>query len=48
MRQARTARVSGLYISKYFIEQMNGELMCYNNGKGFTVSLRLRLVLKNN
>ena len=34
----------GLYISKYFIEQMNGELMCYNNGEGFTVSLRLRLV----
>ena len=34
----------GLYISKYFIEQMNGEMMCYNNGEGFTVSLRLRLV----
>lgn len=34
----------GLYISKYFIEQMNGKLMCYNNGEGFTVSLRLRLV----
>ena len=34
----------GLYISKYYIEQMNGELMCYNNGEGFTVSMRLRLV----
>ena len=34
----------GLYISKYFVEQMNGELMCYNNGEGFTVSLRLRLI----
>lgn len=34
----------GLYISKYFIEQMNGELMCCNNGEGFTVSLQLRLV----
>ena len=34
----------GLYISKYFIEQMNGELMCCNNGEGFTVLLRLRLV----
>lgn len=34
----------GLYISKYFIEQMNGELMCYNSGEGFTVSLRLRLI----
>ena len=34
----------GLYISKYFIEQMGGELICRNNGEGFTVSIRLRLV----
>ena len=34
----------GMYISKYFIEQMSGELMCYKNGEGFTVSLRLRLI----
>ncbi len=34
----------GLYISKYFIEQMGGELVCSNNGEGFTVSLHLRLI----
>ena len=34
----------GLYISKYLIEQMGGELVCRNNGEGFTVALRLKLV----
>ncbi len=34
----------GLYISRYFIDQMDGEMACFNNGEGFTVSLRLRLV----
>ncbi|MBQ6180274.1 MAG: HAMP domain-containing histidine kinase [Ruminococcus sp.] len=34
----------GLYISKYFMEQMNGGLTCCNTGEGFAVSLRLRLI----
>ena len=34
----------GLYISKYLIGQMGGELVCRNNGEGFTVALRLKLV----
>ena len=34
----------GLYISKYLTEQMDGGLTCRNNGEGFTVSLRLRLI----
>ncbi|MDO4863131.1 MAG: HAMP domain-containing sensor histidine kinase [Ruminococcus sp.] len=34
----------GLYISKYLMEQMGGELACFNNGEGFTVALRLKLV----
>jgi signal transduction histidine kinase len=34
----------GLYISKYLMEQMSGELVCRNNGEGFTVALRLKLV----
>ena len=34
----------GLYISKYLMEKMSGELACRNNGEGFTVTLRLKLV----
>lgn len=34
----------GLYISGYLMDKMGGELLCRNNGEGFTVSLRLRLV----
>ena len=34
----------GLYISKYLMERMSGELACRNNGEGFTVTLRLKLV----
>lgn len=34
----------GLYISKYLIEQMGGEFMCFNNGEGFSVALRLKLL----
>jgi len=33
----------GLYISKYFIEQMGGELFCKNRKDGFTVTLMLKL-----
>ena len=33
----------GLYISKYLMERMSGELACRNNGEGFTVTLRLKL-----
>lgn len=33
----------GLYISGYFMEKMGGELVCRNNGEGFTVELRFRL-----
>ena len=34
----------GLYISQYLIGQMGGELTCRNNGEGFAVSIRLRLI----
>ena len=33
----------GLYISKYFMEQMPGSLCCANRTDGFTVTLMLRL-----
>jgi signal transduction histidine kinase len=33
----------GLYISKYFLEQMSGNLQCENRANGFTVRLMLRL-----
>ncbi|MBQ1536985.1 MAG: HAMP domain-containing histidine kinase, partial [Ruminococcus sp.] len=33
----------GLYISKYLMERMGGELGCRNNGEGFTVELRFKL-----
>ena len=34
----------GLYISKYLMERMGGSLSCRNNGEGFTVALRMKLV----
>jgi signal transduction histidine kinase len=33
----------GLYISKYFMEQMSGDLSCVSNNEGFTVKLTLNL-----
>lgn len=33
----------GLYISKYFMEKMHGQICCYNRQDGFTVALKLRL-----
>jgi len=33
----------GLYISKYFVEQMGGKLLCKNLNGGFTVTLKLKL-----
>jgi len=33
----------GLYISKYFMEQMSGGLCCANNTSGFVVTLTLKL-----
>ena len=33
----------GLYISKYLMERMGGELICRNNTEGFTVELRFIL-----
>ena len=33
----------GLYISKYLMNRMGGELICRNNGEGFTVELRFAL-----
>lgn len=33
----------GLYISKYFMEQMSGDLCCANRSSGFTVMMKLRL-----
>ncbi|MDR0324725.1 MAG: HAMP domain-containing histidine kinase [Oscillospiraceae bacterium] len=33
----------GLYISKYFMEQMSGSLRCANRVNGFTVTLTLKL-----
>jgi signal transduction histidine kinase len=34
----------GLYISKYFMENMDGQINCYNRKDGFTVVLKIKLV----
>ncbi|WP_062105536.1 HAMP domain-containing sensor histidine kinase [Bacillus niameyensis] len=33
----------GLYISKYFMENMNGQISCFNRHNGFTVVLKIKL-----
>lgn len=33
----------GLYISKYFMENMDGQITCYNREDGFTTILRIKL-----
>ena len=33
----------GLYISKYFMENMEGQISCYNRKEGFTVVLKIKL-----
>jgi len=33
----------GLYISKYFMENMHGKISCYNRKDGFTVVLKIKL-----
>lgn len=33
----------GLYISKYFMENMGGEISCFNRTDGFTVVLKIKL-----
>ena len=33
----------GLYISKYFMEKMHGQICCYNRKDGFTVALKITL-----
>ncbi|MBD3108905.1 HAMP domain-containing histidine kinase [Bacillus sp. AGMB 02131] len=33
----------GLYISKFFMENMDGEIHCYNRKDGFTVVLKIKL-----
>jgi signal transduction histidine kinase len=33
----------GLYISKYFMENMGGDIVCYNRNDGFTVALKIKL-----
>ena len=33
----------GLYISKYFMENMDGQISCYNRKDGFTVVLKIKL-----
>jgi len=35
----------GLYISKYFMENMGGQISCYNEVNGFTVMLKIKLAL---
>lgn len=42
--KGKTGSGIGLYISKYLMERMEGTLSCCNNGEGFTVELRFRLV----
>lgn len=42
--QGKSGSGIGLYISKYLMERMEGELTCRNNGEGFTVELRFKLV----
>lgn len=34
----------GLYISKYFMENMQGQISCHNRNDGFTVVLKIKLV----
>ena len=36
----------GLYISKYFMENMEGQISCYNREDGFTVALENQACLK--
>lgn len=33
----------GLYISKYFMDHMHGQISCYNRSDGFTVVLKIKL-----
>ena len=33
----------GLYISKYFMENMAGQISCYNRPDGFTITLKIKL-----
>ncbi|MDR0269329.1 HAMP domain-containing sensor histidine kinase [Paenibacillus sp.] len=33
----------GLYISKYFMQNMQGDIECYNREDGFTVTLKIKL-----
>ncbi len=33
----------GLYISKYFMYHMHGDIACHNREDGFTVTLKIKL-----
>lgn len=37
----------GLYISRYLMRKMHGDIVCYSNGNGFTVKLLIPLAGKN-
>ena len=41
--QGKSGSGLGLYISKYFMENMGGEITCYNRHDGFTVILKIKL-----
>lgn len=41
--QGKNGSGLGLYISEYFMENMNGHIRCYNREDGFTVILEIKL-----
>ena len=41
--QGKSGSGLGLYISKYFIEHMDGHIHCYNRQDGFTVIIKIKL-----
>lgn len=41
--QGQSGSGLGLYISKYFMNKMNGDILCQNLEKGFKVTLKLKL-----
>ena len=41
--QGKSGSGLGLYISKYFMEHMDGHIDCYNRQDGFTVIIKIKL-----
>ncbi len=41
--EAQSGSGLGLYISKYFMQKQDGEILCYNTSDGFTVKVMIKL-----